>query len=73
MVLQGRTWILLPLFAAIVLSCLMLIPELHAHKTLIAVLLLLFLVLISLLFGGLDHRNCSCRGVLGLRCGCSGT
>ena len=35
--------------------------------------LLLFLVLISLLFGGFDHRNCSCRGVLGLRCGCAGT
>ena len=35
--------------------------------------LLLFLVLIGLLLGGLDHRNCSCRGVLGLRCGCVGT
>lgn len=35
--------------------------------------LLLFLVLIGLLLGGLDHRNCSCRGVLGLRCGCAGT
>ena len=45
MVLHGRTRTLLPLFVAIVLSCLMLIPELHAHKTLIAVLLLLFLVL----------------------------
>ena len=27
-------------------------------------MLLLFLVLIGLLLGGLDHRNCSCRGVL---------
>lgn len=35
--------------------------------------LLLFLVLIGLLLGGLDHRNCSCRGALGLRCGCVGT
>ena len=35
--------------------------------------LLLLLVLIGILFGGLDHRNCSCRGVLGLRCGCVGT
>lgn len=35
--------------------------------------LLLFLVLIGLLLGGLDHRNCSCRGALGLRCGCAGT
>ena len=35
--------------------------------------LLLLLVLIGLLLGGFDHRNCSCRGVLGLRCGCAGT
>lgn len=36
--------------------------------------LLLLLVLIGLLLlGGLDHRNCSCRGVLGLRCGWAGT
>ena len=33
----------------------------------------LFLVLIGLLLGGFDHRNCSCRGALGLRCGCAGT
>ena len=35
--------------------------------------LLLFLMLIDLLLGGFDHRNCSCRGALGLRCGCAGT
>ena len=59
MVLQGRTWILLPLFAAIVLSCLMLIPELHAHKTLIAVLLFLSLVsaLVSAVRAGKDHPD----------------
>ena len=45
MIPHRRTQTLLPLFVAIALACLMLIPELHAHKTLIAVLLLLFLVL----------------------------
>jgi len=41
MIPHRRTQTLLPLFVAIALACLMLIPELHAHKTLIAVLLLL--------------------------------
>ena len=45
MIPHRRTQTLLPLFVAIELSCLMLIPKLHAHKTLIAVLLLLFLAL----------------------------
>ena len=45
MTLHGRTRTLLPLFVAIVLSCLMLLPELHAHKALITVLLFLSLVL----------------------------
>ena len=45
MIPHRRTQTLLPLFVSIELSCLMLIPELHAHKTLIAVLLLLILAL----------------------------
>ena len=45
MTLHGRTRTLLPLFVAIVLCCLMLLPELHAHKALITVLLFLSLVL----------------------------
>ena len=45
MTLHGRTRTLLPLFVAIALSCLMLLPELHAHKALITVLLFLSLVL----------------------------
>lgn len=45
MIPHRRTQTLLPLFVAIELSCFMLIPELHAHKTLITVLLLLFFAL----------------------------
>ena len=47
--------------------------EPREEALLLAGFLSLLLVLIDLLLGGFDHRNCSCRGVLGLRCGCAGT